>query len=117
MRCSPLAVFNRTFAREQYFDSNGLFITVVLSTPILLNCIVLLVSLVDGCCRAQHLNLALPISLFSTNLQSIWLMQASSMLVKVKRAELKHKQAANKTTSSTEAADNKAKPKENKKQQ
>lgn len=34
----------RTFAKEQYFDSAGLFITVVYSGPILLNCFVLTVS-------------------------------------------------------------------------
>ena len=33
----------RMFAREQYFDSAGLFITVVYSGPILLNCFIMTV--------------------------------------------------------------------------
>lgn len=31
------------FARQQYFDSNGLFISVVFSMPLLMNCLVLVV--------------------------------------------------------------------------
>lgn len=32
------------FAEQQYFDSNGLFISVVFSVPILMNCLVIVVS-------------------------------------------------------------------------
>lgn len=34
----------RLFSREQYFDSNGLFISTVFSIPILLNCMLMIVS-------------------------------------------------------------------------
>lgn len=34
----------RVFSRQQYFDSNGLFISVVFSIPILLNCMLMVVS-------------------------------------------------------------------------
>ena len=37
--------FYRMFAREQYFDSAGLFITLVYSGPILLNCFIMTVSI------------------------------------------------------------------------
>ncbi|KAK7461547.1 hypothetical protein BaRGS_00038693 [Batillaria attramentaria] len=33
----------RSFARQQYFDSSGLFISVVLSMPLLVNCLVIIV--------------------------------------------------------------------------
>lgn len=42
---SPLSSPSREFSRQQYFDSHGLFITIMFSTPILINCIVMLVSL------------------------------------------------------------------------
>ncbi|XP_031638183.1 transmembrane protein 18 [Contarinia nasturtii] len=32
----------RTFSRQQYFDSNGLFISTVFSIPILLNCMLMI---------------------------------------------------------------------------
>lgn len=38
-----VSAFHRKFSRQQYFDSEGVFITVMLSTPILFNCILLLV--------------------------------------------------------------------------
>lgn len=33
-----------SFSKQQYFDSNGLFISTVFSIPILLNCMLLIVS-------------------------------------------------------------------------
>lgn len=38
------AIHWRTFSRQQYFDSNGLFISTVFSIPILLNCMLMIVS-------------------------------------------------------------------------
>ena len=35
----------RFFASEQYFDSPGLFISVVFSTPMLFNCLIIIVSM------------------------------------------------------------------------
>ena len=34
----------RVFSRQQYFDSKGLFISIVFSVPILLNCMIMVVS-------------------------------------------------------------------------
>ncbi|KAJ7378926.1 Transmembrane protein 18 [Desmophyllum pertusum] len=51
-----------TFAREQYFDSSGLFITVVYSGPILLNCFIM---------------------------TALWLWTAGKMLIVVKKGQLK----------------------------
>ncbi|XP_067634125.1 transmembrane protein 18 [Eurosta solidaginis] len=34
----------KIFSKQQYFDSNGLFISTVFSTPILLNCMILIAS-------------------------------------------------------------------------
>lgn len=58
------AKYWRMFAREQYFDSAGLFITVVYSGPILLNCFILTV---------------------------LWLWTAGKMLIVVKRGQLKER--------------------------
>ena len=45
----------RMFAREQYFDSAGLFITVVYSGPILLNCFIMTVSIfIDNCLQKNY---------------------------------------------------------------
>ncbi|XP_050502240.1 transmembrane protein 18 isoform X2 [Diabrotica virgifera virgifera] len=35
----------KIFSRQQYFDSNGLFISVVFSIPILLNCILMVIEM------------------------------------------------------------------------
>lgn len=58
------AKYWRMFAREQYFDSAGLFITVVYSGPILLNCFIMTV---------------------------LWLWTAGKMLIVVKRGQLKER--------------------------
>ena len=42
--CIKVILFHRTFSKEQYFDSNGLFFSTVYSTPVLFNCLLLLVS-------------------------------------------------------------------------
>ncbi|KAL0274473.1 UNVERIFIED_CONTAM: hypothetical protein PYX00_006886 [Menopon gallinae] len=49
------------FSRQQYFDSKGMFISLVFSAPILLNCMVLVAS---------------------------WLYQSSQLMTKLKRAQL-----------------------------
>ncbi|XP_078383533.1 transmembrane protein 18-like [Oculina patagonica] len=56
------AKYWRMFSREQYFDSSGLFITVVYSGPILFNCFILTV---------------------------LWLWTAGKMLIVVKRGQIK----------------------------
>ncbi|XP_070533557.1 transmembrane protein 18-like [Ptychodera flava] len=50
------------FSRLQYFDSNGLFISLVFSVPILANCLVIVV---------------------------MWVLLSGQMLIKVKRAQLR----------------------------
>ncbi|XP_035231021.1 transmembrane protein 18-like isoform X2 [Stegodyphus dumicola] len=52
------------FARQQYFDSSGMFISIVFSSPILLNCLVMV----------GH-----------------WLWTSGSLMVKVKQAQLKQR--------------------------
>ncbi|XP_038051796.1 transmembrane protein 18-like [Patiria miniata] len=53
-----------SFSKQQYFDSNGLFIAVVFSLPLLCNCLLIVM---------------------------IWMYQTAHLLVKVKRAEIRHK--------------------------
>ncbi|KZC14225.1 Transmembrane protein 18, partial [Dufourea novaeangliae] len=50
------------FSRQQYFDSNGLFISVVFSVPILMNCMIMIAS---------------------------WLYQSSQLMTSLKRAQLR----------------------------
>ncbi|XP_017766987.1 PREDICTED: transmembrane protein 18 isoform X2 [Eufriesea mexicana] len=50
------------FSKQQYFDSNGLFISVVFSVPILMNCMVMIAS---------------------------WLYQSSQLMTSLKRAQLR----------------------------
>ncbi|RZF39026.1 hypothetical protein LSTR_LSTR008616 [Laodelphax striatellus] len=54
------------FSKQQYFDSKGLFISIVFSVPILLNCMIMIAS---------------------------WLWQSSQLMAQLKRAQL---QKANK---------------------
>jgi len=54
----------RLFASQQYFDSNGLFISVILLGPLLLNCVLMVI---------------------------FWLLESCEILVKVKRAEYRQK--------------------------
>ncbi|XP_049822329.1 transmembrane protein 18 [Aethina tumida] len=54
----------KIFSRQQYFDSNGLFISVVFSIPILLNCILMVGS---------------------------WLYQSTQLMTNLKIAQLKEK--------------------------
>ncbi|KAJ8946209.1 hypothetical protein NQ314_008943 [Rhamnusium bicolor] len=52
----------KIFSRQQYFDSNGLFISVVFSMPILMNCILMVGS---------------------------WLYQSTQLMTNLKMAQLK----------------------------
>eukprot|EP00053_Salpingoeca_punica_P011884 m.105972 g.105972 ORF g.105972 m.105972 type:complete len:187 (+) comp15805_c1_seq3:56-616(+) len=68
----------RSFAGQQYFDSAGVFISVVLSVPIILNGLLIVM---------------------------LWLKGAATMLVKVKRAQLRQRsKEAKNTTAATAAA-------------
>jgi len=61
-RINEKAALNwKLFATQQYFDSNGLFISVILLGPLLFNCVLMVI---------------------------FWLMESFEILVKVKRAEL-----------------------------
>uniref|UniRef100_A0A1A9VPQ0 Transmembrane protein 18 n=1 Tax=Glossina austeni TaxID=7395 RepID=A0A1A9VPQ0_GLOAU len=61
----------RSFSKQQYFDSNGLFISTVFSIPILLNCMLLIVS--------------------DKNDKGAWLYNSTQMMAKLKTAQLKDK--------------------------
>lgn len=52
------------FSRQQYFDSKGLFISVVFSVPILMNCMIMVAS---------------------------WLYQSSQLMTSLKRAQLRER--------------------------
>ncbi|EZA53364.1 transmembrane protein 18 isoform X2 [Ooceraea biroi] len=52
----------RVFSRQQYFDSKGLFISIVFSVPILINCMIMVAS---------------------------WLYQSSQLMTSLKRAQLR----------------------------
>ncbi|XP_011629998.1 transmembrane protein 18 isoform X1 [Pogonomyrmex barbatus] len=54
--------FRRRFSKQQYFDSQGLFISVVFSVPILINCMIMVAS---------------------------WLYQSSQLMTSLKRAQLR----------------------------
>ncbi|XP_022083379.1 transmembrane protein 18-like isoform X3 [Acanthaster planci] len=54
----------KKFSKHQYFDSNGLFIAVVFSLPLLCNCLLIVM---------------------------IWVYQTAHLLVKVKRAEVRQR--------------------------
>ncbi|XP_022201540.2 transmembrane protein 18 isoform X1 [Nilaparvata lugens] len=62
----------RIFSKQQYFDSKGLFISIVFSVPILLNCMIMIAS---------------------------WLWQSSQLMAQLKRAQL---QKANKVQTKTD---------------
>jgi len=65
----------RTISRQQYFDSSGMFISLVFSVPILLNCMVMMAS---------------------------WLWQSSELMVQLKRAQLKEIRRADSLNGSVE---------------
>ncbi|XP_067667868.1 transmembrane protein 18-like isoform X1 [Haliotis asinina] len=58
----------RQFSKQQYFDSGGLFISVVYSVPLLINCLIIVI---------------------------MWLLMTGTMMVKMKKMKLKQ-QARNK---------------------
>lgn len=60
-------------SRQQYFDSKGMFISLIFSVPILLNCMVMMAS---------------------------WLWQSSELMVRIKRAQLKQSLGIDKCSSS-----------------
>jgi len=47
-------IFYSFFSRQQYFDNQGMFISLVFSVPILLNCMIMVVSVnVVNCIAAE----------------------------------------------------------------
>lgn len=54
----------KLFSEEQYFDSNGMFISILLSTPLLLNCFIMV---------------------------GAWLWEVTQTLIGLQRAKLRHK--------------------------
>lgn len=68
------------FSRQQYFDSKGLFISIVFSMPILLNCMLMVVGMssLSSCCDYVW-------SVF----QGSWLYQSTQLMKNLKRAQLR----------------------------
>ncbi|KAI5705107.1 hypothetical protein M8J76_016473 [Diaphorina citri] len=57
----------RSFARHEYFDEKGMFISIVFSIPLLLNCMILV---------------------------ALWLYQSSQLMIHLKKAQLKQMKKA-----------------------
>jgi transmembrane protein 18 len=73
----------KCFSKQQYFDSKGLFISVVFSMPILFCCMVLIVS------SNRKIIIAVKFIIFFYKLQGTWLWQSTQLLSKLKIAQLK----------------------------
>ena len=74
----PDACWRRLFARHQYFDSSGMFISMLLSLPIMFNCCIAVVHL-----PAAH-------TLIDPR-QILMLREAGALAVKLGRAKQAHK--------------------------
>ena len=70
------------FSKQQYFDSNGFFISTVFSIPILLNCMLMIVSFVFLICKTIFF---ICIMFFQGN----WLYSSTQLMAKVKTAQLR----------------------------
>ncbi|XP_057329184.1 transmembrane protein 18 [Microplitis mediator] len=70
------------FSKQQYFDSNGLFISIVFSVPILLNCMIMVAS---------------------------WLYQSSQLTTNLKRAQLRQRAKIRQSGDATSTVTNKSK--------
>ncbi|XP_074115304.1 transmembrane protein 18 [Cotesia typhae] len=70
------------FSKQQYFDSKGLFISIVFSVPILMNCMIMVAS---------------------------WLYQSSQLTTNLKRAQLRQRAKIRQTTESPPTTTNKSK--------
>ena len=83
-----LAQHWKRFAKQPYFDKHGIFFSAIVSTPMLLTMFFLLVrtpvSSVDG-------RLSKASVIFQELVQVNYLASASSLLVKMKRKELRYK--------------------------
>ncbi|KAH8321943.1 hypothetical protein KR067_013260 [Drosophila pandora] len=72
-----------SFSKQQYFDSNGLFISTVFSIPILLNCMLLIVSLLVIFIKKISINYGF--------FQGTWLYNSTQLMVSLKTAQLKER--------------------------
>ncbi|KAH0554351.1 transmembrane protein 18 [Cotesia glomerata] len=70
------------FSKQQYFDSKGLFISIVFSVPILMNCMIMVAS---------------------------WLYQSSQLTTNLKRAQLRQRAKIRQTIESPPTTTNKSK--------
>lgn len=81
------------FSRQQYFDSKGLFISVVFSMPILLNCMLMVVR-IKRFFKLQTKQI-IKRFLFLCNLycflQGSWLYQSTQLMKTLKTAQLREK--------------------------
>jgi hypothetical protein len=82
------APFDRLFARQQYFDHQGLFITLIVGVPLLCNMLVVVV------CPAVYGTPAHPRDLTTDPLpfKAIVLSQVTRLLVAAGRAKVKHRE-------------------------
>jgi len=83
---NPLNNFHRVFSRQQYFDSQGLFISIVFSVPILINCMIMVVSVATS--SDMHSTVLLH-ALIVVTFQASWLYQSSQLMTSLKRAQLR----------------------------
>lgn len=81
------ATYWKSFSREQYFDSDGLFISTIFSIPILLNCMLMIVRERWQCHISPRFQYFFFI--FSVSFQSNWLYSSTVLMSKVKAAQLR----------------------------
>ena len=83
----------KEFATQNYFDSNGLFISVLFSAPILVTVFTQMVHLSNQMRTASTLNIqsVLTHHLLPAGPQIMALITSARLVIKVKRAELRYK--------------------------
>ncbi|CAD6228020.1 GSCOCG00006312001-RA-CDS [Cotesia congregata] len=92
------------FSKQQYFDSKGLFISIVFSVPILMNCMIMVVIykfLRQLACMSLKMSEILRLA--------SWLYQSSQLTTNLKRAQLRQRAKIRQTIENPPTTTNKSK--------